>query len=314
MKLHKIRQKPPRFRPLRLGQRGSIMGYMLAMAVFIGALALSMMGTSKAYVDDMQSIKKRGGRTFSLNAIHEMLSTTKSLSESSLFLAKNTALHVCLEGGALGACSENCCQGNISQGFFFKDPLDTNPDVAAKRTLSGAPGNSVYYDSAGNLCLLPDSSSCVYGLTSTFTAHCPGGAGSCDHAEYLSVTIQMVPTPAYSQLKARDFVSFYFPKVNYRPSLPVVPDQTLQVALPLTIPVSGDPGHPSEVQNFKFEQCSSSNDSVVKIQCQAFVGGVGQLVLTPVAVGTATIQLQINDGGLTNFLSKIQTFNVVVNP
>ena len=302
---------------LKLNSKGSVMVYLLALVIFIAALAFSFAGTAKLYIDDMQSMKRFRGRAFSLNQIQKMLSTTKSLSESARFLPQNNALQVCLEGGANGTCTENCCEGNIEQGFSFKDPLDTAPQIEMKRTLSAPPGSPVYYKADGGVCLSAQQGSlsgCAYGLTSTFIAQCPGGTASCDHAEHLQIKVQMKPLGSFSQIKEKEFVSYYFPKVNYQPVVPVIGDQTLTVSVPVSIPMTGDPGHPSEVQNFKFEQCVSSNAAIVKVQCLAFAGGVGQIVLEPLAVGTTTITLQINDGGLTNFLSKASIFNVVVSP
>lgn len=290
--------------------------YMVAMIAFVSALAYSFTDTAKLYMDDLQSVKKFRGRDFSLTQIQRMLATTKSLSESALLTPVNEALRVCLQGGASGACTENCCKGNVDTGFTFKDPTDTAPQVANKRSLSSSPGSPVYYRADGTLCGAAngDMNGCAYGLTSTFVAHCPGGVASCDHAEHLKIKISRESRSLFSNIRDREVISYYFPKVNFQPALPVIPEQSLTVGSGLTLPITGDSGHPSEDQNFIFTLCNSGNNTVVKVTCQDFVSGVGQVVFEPLAAGTTTVTLQINDGGLENFLSKPYTFSVVVNP
>lgn len=302
--------------PLHVNSNGSTIAFLMAMVAFIGALAWSFTGTAKEYIDGVYSIRRSSGRSFSLSQIQIMLATTKSLSESSRYLPSNESLRVCLEGGAQGACLENCCQGNIAQGFYFKDPLDTTAQIDAKRDISAPPGSPVYYKLDGSPCLNASSTtnSCAYSLVSTFTAHCPGGVSNCDHAEHLRISVLMVPMENYPQIKEKELVSYYFPHVNYPPAIPNIGDQSLTVGVPQTLPFTADSGHPSEIQNFKFEICQSANEAILKVTCQAFSGGVGQIILEPLSAGNTTITLQINDGGLTNYLSKPYTFNSAVSP
>jgi hypothetical protein len=297
---------------------GSMMLYMLGMIVFISALTFSFTDTAKLYITDLQVVKKFRGRDFSNTQIQKMLSTTKSLSESALFTPQNDALRVCLDGGPLGTCTENCCAGNTQVGFTFKDPTDTAPQITNKRSLTGPLAAPIYYRQDGTLCDIANSggdiSSCAYTVTSIYEARCPASAANCDHAEHLKITVSAKALSFFSQIRDKEFISYYFPKLNYQPVVPVIPAQSLVLGTPSNVTITGDSGHPSEIQNFIFAQCLSAAPSIVKATCQDFAGGAAQIVLEPLAVGATTITLQINDGGLFNFLSKPYTFNVVVNP
>lgn len=306
---------PAGLRNTTSNSNGNILVYLLGMMAFISVMVFQFTSTASLYLEEVQSVKKIRGRNFAMAQTQKMLSTTKSLAESARFLPLNNPLRACLEGGPDATCTENCCQGGVEQGFYFKDPLDTAAQIENKRNLSGPANAPVYYKADGSICnpsLLGNLGGCVYGLISTFIAQCPGSASTCDHAEHLEIKVLMKPRDEFSRIKEKPYFAYYFPKVNYPPVMPVLGDQALKVSIPQTIPVTGDSGHPSEVQNFKFEQCVSGDASIVKVTCQAFLGGVGQIVLEPLAPGTTTVTLQLNDGGLTNFLSKPYTFNVAV--
>lgn len=306
-------------KPLQ-SNRGSMLVYILVATVVISILALSFTSRISGFQKEIASSRKLATKQFDINRLLKLLQLPNGLTESSGLIG-NENLFVCLKGGLLPGCTENCCQSGVVKSFSFIDPSDNNLSVNSKGKLVGTAAQPVYYNNDGSKCLERDPLNCSYYLYSSYTAQCPGGDPTCHHAEHLNVTVHLKAQAVSTQIKSQDvdYKFVYFNDVNYTPEVRPIPSLTMYLDEPAEVEmdISGYSGHPSEVQNFIFNLCESADPAIVQITTppnQTFLGGVAKIKLKAMALGTTTINLQINDGGVENNLSKVLPVNVTVLP
>ncbi len=293
----------------------SLMEILVALAIvafLLSLMFLPQLGLQKTILQG----QKKSEAVLKLNNIKtKILLTSDSLTSSSLVLPENDRLCPCTQGGNFKVngnpvCTLTSCTSNVESGFSFYDP---NPNTPGK--LTGPPTNPVYYNMDGQLCsqLQDPETNCGYKMMTSFRAHCPGNFASCDHADYLVLILDIQPTAAFASEMAPEKTYYtYTVPLNYPPQIATVPAQTLTHPETRKIAITADPGDPTEVQNFIFEKCESSNPSVATVRCYKFVNSVAQILVTSQSPGTTQIRLQINDTSPSNSLSDISTFNVTV--
>ncbi|MDG0815552.1 hypothetical protein [Bdellovibrio svalbardensis] len=305
-------------------KRGSTLPLALGLVVLASIFCVSYSNSIVNMQSRVSYANHRFSRQFSINQILTFLKTPNSLTESS-GLSLNSNLASCLFGTTTSTCTENCCNAGNEDGFYFIDPSDSNSDLNLKARLIGPPTAPVWYKANNTQCPANtvDLSDCSYSLSGTYTAVCPGNETTCHHAEHLIATVHLVANPNTKvkgqNIKDQNFTLIYFNNINYPPSVLPVPDITLSLAsaTETEVSITGYSGHPSEVQNFIFEKCQSSNSSVVQVTTPPdtpFSSGTAKIKLKPTGIGSAKVALQINDGGLENNLSKEAFFNVTVTP
>jgi len=279
-----------------------------ALAIFVGVFSDLLVNLQK----EIKRNKNKQDRVLNTYQIDQVVVSTFGMRTSASLVPLNDALKACVHGGATSLCTSNCCQNNVSSPFTLLDPRDTNPTLAEKARLSGPTDNpEMYDDNSKNGC----TSNCAYGVTSTFTPHCPGGVASCDHAENLKVELSFDPVAGKEHLmKPIKKSLIYFVNLNYQPFLTPIANQSVATGSNVMLPAYGNSGHPSEVQNFIFEKCTSATPTVATVTCYGFLNGVGTLKIDGVSAGTSEITLQINDAGAENNLSPDVTFTVTVTP
>jgi|GEM_PF-2846792 hypothetical protein len=277
------------------------------LAIFVAAFADMLLNMQK----EVKRNKNKQDRILINYQIDQVVTSSYGL-RGSAELADNIALKACVLGGAAGTCTTNCCQNDNVTQFYLLDPRDTNSNAALRSRLAGPVGDPQRYDdNSNNNC----TNNCAYTVKSSFRAHCPGGVSTCDHAEHLQVQLEYEPIAGKEHLmKPTTKNLIYFVNVNYQPFLNTVPPQSISRNVPTTLSVYGNSGHPSEVQNFIFDVCESSNESLVRITCYGFSSGMGTLQLEGLSPGSVTIRLKINDGGTENNLSNEISFPVTVVP
>ncbi|MCM2322852.1 MAG: type II secretion system GspH family protein [Oligoflexia bacterium] len=276
----------------------------------LGTLSLIMLTLMTNLQKDVRRLRDKGDRSLASYYLDQVITTQDGVRSSAELLPANEALRACVIGGAVGACTSDCCKANIDHEFILLDPRDLNSDPAARAKLSGKTSAPLSYNLDGTVC---QSSTCAYSIGTAFNAHCPGGATECDHAEHLVVKIAQKPLSAGAFVKTSDRSLIYFVNVNYRPFIAPIAGQALAIGAKATVQVLGNSGHPSEVENFVFDRCESSATSIVKLTCYGFVNGGGTVQIEGLAAGTSTITLSINDGQPTNNISPAISFVVTVN-
>lgn len=297
----------------------------IELMIGVGVLAISAVIVFMPQLEiqkRMLSVDKKASRIIQINELKQkILATETSLSRSALKAPENDKLCPCTQGGnfysgATKVCTLAQCQANEDIDFTFFDPKATT-----LTKLSGTTTAPAYYSNAGDPCpsaLAPVGSDpekiCGYKAITKFKAHCPGDLLTCDHADYIIVTLELFPVGTSSQVAYEKTQLLYTVPLNYNPKIAAIADQSLSVSEQKKISVNADPGDPSEFQKFVFEKCESENPNIVDVKCYKFVNGVAQIILTGKTSGTSKITLQINDGGSENNLSSPLSFNVTVAP
>ncbi|MCM2281245.1 MAG: hypothetical protein NDI61_05290 [Bdellovibrionaceae bacterium] len=303
---------------MKFNQEGSVL---VNVIVMIAAL-LILSGTFLTTITDLQKqialVKGSSSRQFDVNQMIKQIKLPSGLVESA-GLASNGTLATCLLGGAAGACTENCCQAGVEGGFHYLDPADTETDPNKKKKLIGTEAAPVFYRRDGSVCG-GGATLCHYGLWATFVASCPGGSATCDHAEHLRVHLRLRGNPKPPDdlvaIRDRDYNFIYIVGTNYKPSIVSISDITLTVGEEREVVVTGDSGHPSEIQNFLFTKCLSTAPAIVQMVTpanQPFASGVSRIRIKGVAAGSSDIVLQISDGATENNISDELRFRVTVN-
>lgn len=302
---------------LAKNEKGSVLLLVLGLLVFVSIFCISFSNSIVNLQKNVSYSNHKFSRQFNINQTLTLLKTPNGLTESS-GLSLNSGLAGCLFGPT--------CDAGTEQGFYFVDPSDTTLDVNLKGRLIGPPSAPVWYNANNTFCPVqsPSTNDCTYSLSGTYKAICPGNTSTCHHAEHLILKVRIVANPnskAKNQnIRDKDFPTMiYFNNINYPPQINPPPDITLSLAsgAETEVTITGDPGHPSEFQNFIFTKCLSSAASIVQITTPPdtpFYSGTAKIKLKPVALGTAKIMLQINDGGLENNLSQEISFNATVIP
>ncbi len=303
---------------------GSIMLYTLVFVAVVAVFFFSFSNVIHNLQLQVASNQKKADRQFDITQISKYMTMQSGLDESSA-APGNEALSVCLRGGAQASCVENCCESGKTTDFFFVDPTDNNPDINLKKKLTGPPASPAYFYANGSPCVFNSQNpgDCTYSLISTFEAQCPGAQADCEFAEHLKIKVRMLFNPLAQRnsllMKDREFNLISFNKRNYRPAVLPISTVTLYLNNPTEQEVSviGDSGNPSELQNFLFKKCESSNPSVVTLTSPPdapFSGGAVKIKMKPMSLGVAQIKMQISDGGLENDTSKEYALDVNVLP
>ncbi|MCM2278083.1 MAG: type II secretion system GspH family protein [Oligoflexia bacterium] len=277
----------------------------------LGAISLIMLSMMTNLQSEVKRLRDKSDRTLSSYYIDQIVTNQDGVRTSADLLPANADLKACVLGGASGSCTSNCCVGGQAKDFILLDPRDLNPDPAARARLSGTTATPLAYAADGTLC---QSGTCAYTIGTSFTARCPGGVSSCDHAEHLIVNIFQKTLGVNPLIKSQDRSLIYFVNLNYQPFLAPIADQSISLGSSPTINVYGNSGHPSEVQNFLFDTCVSSAPAIVRLTCYGFVNGMGSIKIEGLQLGTANITLTINDAGSSNNISPPSTFTVTVIP
>ncbi len=289
------------------------------MALGLIAIATGLMAFPQVLIQKtLGSSEQKIDRKIQIDSMKQKMSSIEdALTTSSLVTPANDTLCPCTQGGAfmVGAtkvCALNVCQGGQEMEFDFYKP-NTTPLTK----LAGKSTSPVYYMVDGKDCIpIPDvpesENGCAYKALSKFKPHCVGDLPTCDHANYISVTLEFLPIGTKFVIGAEKTQFLYFVPLNYNPKITAILDQTLTLGSTSKLPVIADAGEASERQGFIFEKCESSDSTRVEVKCYRFIDSVGQIILTAKGAGTAQITLQINDGGSTNSLSNPMVFNVTV--
>ncbi|MCM2281246.1 MAG: type II secretion system GspH family protein [Bdellovibrionaceae bacterium] len=264
---------------------------------------------------DSERKAARVGRVHELK--QSLIAAENSLNDSSTVTPENERLCPCLRGGSfmvggVPICNRNTCDANRDEEFAVHQMVN-----GALERVTGTVAAPVYYLADGRRCMASAATSeteCDYKLLTKFNAHCPGDVASCDHADYVILTMDTVPVGNRSRIAAEKTQIFYTVQVNYAPSIEVIANQVMVVNETRKIAVKGGSGHPSELQRLVFEKCESSDTARLIAKCYRFVDGTGQLILEAKATGTVTVTLQVNDGQTENPISAPLTFNVTINP
>lgn len=286
----------------------------LMLLILIGVLEYGIVQSLLHYQTSRKQIQLRSDRLFITKQFSTLLSAPKSLLESATLTSVNQELKACLLGGPVGACTSNCCNNNVTAGFYLVDPVDNNADVNLKRRLTGISTNPIYYLKNGAWCPDQTVANCAFKILTNFTPRCPGSTPNCDHAEHLKIEVLVEPTNNFQLIKNELFTTYYFVNRNYQPKILPITPPTVNLGGTTTINVIGDPGHPSEIQNFIYSLCKSNNTSLVDITCFPFGSGQSLVQINGLGLGTTQLEFQINDGGLEHNLSNIYTLNVEVVP
>lgn len=263
--------------------------------------------------------EKKATRILQTNNLKQFLiSDQDSLVRSAFEARELSSLCPCVLGGAslfggTKTCKIPFCKAGVETDFS----LYNNTLVR----LSGTAELPVYYFADGSVCSNNDKMDlnlekiCSYKIITKFKANCAGDIESCDHAEYLIVSIEKIPVGAGMQQIAYEKTQLFYPvSVNYPPYVGPIANQNMVVNAIMKLAVNAEAGFPGEDQKVIFEKCESSNPDVVDVKCYKFVSGVGQMVLSSRNPGTAKISFQINDGSRYNSLSEISSFNLTVSP
>jgi prepilin-type N-terminal cleavage/methylation domain-containing protein len=287
---------------------------LIEVIVVIAVLSIIMAAFSDLIVGmqkEVSRMKNKQDRVITNYVIDQALTSPIGIGSSAELLPENEMLKACIKGGATPTCTSNCCTGEVEHEFFLLDPRDSKPEPGLRARLGGTTKYPVYFDrNGGNSCT---DSNCFYHVITKFRARCPGGIANCSHAESLTTTVEIVAEPGKeSMIKGQTRKLIYFVNLNYQPFAAPIIDQSFQKGGEITLNVYGNAGHPSEVQNFIFEKCNSSNEAIAKLSCYGFMNGVGTIKIAGLAAGTSKIILQLNDGGAENNMSEDLVFNVTV--
>lgn len=296
----------------------------LMVSIGIIAITVGIVFTPRLEIQKIISnMDNKSGRIFTNYDIkNKILDSEFSLSKSALTLSENADLCPCTQGGsffsgATKVCTLSECRADVETEFSFYDPKATTIPVK----VSGTNALPAYFSAAGDPCPGVGAAAgsdpeviCAYKNITKFKAHCAGDLPTCDHADYLIVTLESIPIGTNQKFRSEKTQIVYSVPLNYNPILDPVANQNLILNEQKKIPVNANAGQALEVQQFIYEQCSSSNSAIVEIRCYKFVNGVSQIVITGHAAGTAIMTLQANDGGAENPLSAPISFNVTVTP
>lgn len=260
---------------------------------------------------------KKMSRVAQYDAVkNKIISSEISLKKSAALAVDNDLLCPCVLGGAfiknaVKACTNNVCTANAITDFVLLDP-----DGAAVEKIAGTALKPVYFNINGGACapsaLQNPELVCSYKVISKFNAHCPGDMPTCDHADYLALTLDIIPVGNEVNVKAETIKMLYPVNLNYPPTITPVPAQSVNLLENKQISVLADPGNATEQQKFIFEQCASSDPTVFDVKCYRFVNGTGQIIIFPKKIGVGKVLLQINDGSTENNLSNPTDFSVTI--
>ncbi|MEN0059648.1 MAG: hypothetical protein AAGB31_12485 [Bdellovibrio sp.] len=265
----------------------------------------------------LNQVDKKIGRISRINEMKlEIVNRESSLTYSAGVNSDNSSLCPCVRGGAFASggslvCSNSVCQANQDIDFSFYAPQAPNPK------LTGTASSPVYYREDGGNCEGVDNPEaiCAYKVTTQFKAHCAGDLVTCDHADYISLTLSLKHLNTYTHIMDETANFLYFVNLNYPPIIETtVANQLVNLGTPKTIAINANAGFPTESQNLIFEKCTSSHPAVLEVKCYKFVSGKGMMTLVPKTTGSATVTFQLNDGAVENNLSAQQIFSVVVAP
>lgn len=294
--------------------KGIALVQVLFLIILIGMIEYGIVQVLLRVQSSRAQIQTRQDRQFLMKQLKKILSSPSSLIESASLATQNQELKACVSGGPIGACPKNCCLGETETGFYLVDPLDNTSNIEAKKKLTGTTTNPVYYSAKGAWCPAQTASDCDFKITTNFTARCPGSMTKCDHAEHLKIDISIEPTNFYKIIRSETLTTYYFVNTNYKPFILNIPSVALSLGTTKNITVTGDPGHPSENQNFIFSTCESDDTNIAQINCFPFSAGQAQVQIIGNAIGTTFLRLGINDGSTVNNLSDIYIVNIEVTP
>lgn len=279
-------------------------------------IALLVLATGQLLVTLQTFMKKSqqsSNRVLSLYQLTDQVTRREAFAESMVMTPDNDKLRTCVVGGSLGACASNCCAANTAEEFILVDLDDPNPNLLSRRRILGTAAKPAYYTQDGKPCD-PNTQKCFYKVTGTFSPRCPANLLTCDKAEILVLNLKVQPLDATTQVKERSLTIHYTPASNAKPTLVAIANQIITVGGQVTVPVNGNSGHPQEKQNLFFSQCTSSNPAIARVRCFGFINDIGNILVEGLTQGTATINIQINDGAAENNLSDVNSFQVDVTP
>ncbi|MDG0818027.1 type IV pilus modification PilV family protein [Bdellovibrio svalbardensis] len=285
----------------------------LVALLIVSVLTLAC-GTLLANLQDyIHKFQDSSSRALSWYQLTDRINGNSDFISSLALTPENDKLRVCTYGGSLGACAGDCCSTLESNEFVILDSTDTNPNLSLRRRLVGTSSKPALYTAQGELCVTAGQN-CIYEITGSFSSVCPGSLESCDKAELFILDLQIKSNGATVPLKDRNLRIHYAPVSNAKPLVNPTAAQTLNVGQKLRVPVYANSGHAQENQDLLFNSCLSSDPSVVKVTCYGFINGTAMAILEAIKIGTAKIDLQVNDTGEANNLSDISSFQVQVNP
>lgn len=290
---------------------------LVEITVVMGTLILLTMGITSIIMVVSKHVKTTENstqRNLTIFGISKTLAVSNTIKLSSQLLPQNEKLFACVLGGATSTCASNCCNHNESFEFYGLDPTGIIPNPTDRKKITGITGSSVNYSLSGDSCnpSLAFPNGCAYQLVTSATSYCPAAVANCNHAEYLSINLEVKPYAGYS-IKPQIIKLVHFVNLNYKPTIPPVAAQTLNVSEIRNISITPNPGFPLEPATFFFSKCDSSNPAVATVKCYGFIDGRGTITIEGKAPGNVNITLQVNDTQEENFLSDDMIFPITVN-